>query len=76
MPSIENFLTYVFWQYGTIGHLSDFSTIRFLAWLARFAIASKPVFGVIPSQVALRRSAHIELVPAQASIGDRAAQAA
>ncbi|AOL24505.1 hypothetical protein Ga0102493_11364 [Erythrobacter litoralis] len=67
MPSIENFLTYAFWQYGTIGHLSDFSTIRFLAWLARFALASKPVFGVIPSQVALRRSAHIGLEPAQAA---------
>lgn len=76
MPSIENFLTYAFWQYGAIGYLSDFSTIILLAWLARFAIETKPVFGVIPSQVALRRSARKGLEPAQASIGDRAGQAA
>ncbi|MEQ8772675.1 MAG: bacteriorhodopsin [Erythrobacter sp.] len=41
MPSIENFLTYAFWQYDVIRHLFAFSTAVFLAGLVYFAMTAR-----------------------------------
>jgi bacteriorhodopsin len=41
LPSIENFLTYAFWQYDLIRHLFAFSTAVFLAGLVYFAMTAR-----------------------------------
>ncbi len=41
MPSIENFLTYDYWQFDVIRHLFAFSTAVFLAGLVYFALTAK-----------------------------------
>lgn len=41
MPSIENFLTYDYWQFDLIRHLFAFSTAVFLAGLVYFALTAR-----------------------------------
>jgi len=41
LPSIENFLTYAFWQYDLVRHLFAFSTAVFVAGLVYFAMTAR-----------------------------------